>query len=515
MGMQRNANSAIIKRMLSKKYQIIVALAVMMIVPLSVSAQTQQSSNSSLSSIAEECSLPNTSHDSINTTEARECITQKAAEKLRPDYCAVFMDSQTKINCYLGVARAKKDPNVCAEISREYERGECFSRIAPEFDDVEVCLRSENGGYALPTCLTELAKKRKDPSLCNRIPTDFVSETYLNEQYARMRAECFASVAQVGGVASGSVIDLDSQIDTCMRIENNGAKVECVSNIAHQRSDASVCQKLDNDVHKARCITAFITEVPASAASTCETIQNDVLEGYCLLQGAFAGKNATLCEKISSGGIHSYCNAAMASRTADDRAVCTHTNYFSCLLKLSRRTGESQVCDLAENDDDNFAYTFRRGLPATEYCKLHVPFSSQWISMWWKMLITLLPWGLLLTFFMKRYAWKASLIGMALGALLGFAPPFEGYFGMLLPWFWPIYPILIATQKFVSLVSSFQLDLLRDVAYPTMTTYMVIANAILYGFVFGLIARKKWYFILLGLGLPFVGVIFIVSLLSR
>jgi hypothetical protein len=83
-----------------------------------------------------------------------------------------------RFDCYQRQAVAKKENSLCKKFSGA-DMADCFSAVAVAKDDLEGCMQIPvtlgDADYRPRwKCLSEIARQRKDPSLCDKIPHDFL-----------------------------------------------------------------------------------------------------------------------------------------------------------------------------------------------------------------------------------------------------------------------------------------------------------------------------------------------------
>jgi hypothetical protein len=82
-----------------------------------------------------------------------------------------------RFDCYKKNAVAQKNASLCKKISATV-MADCFSAVAVAKDDIDACMEIPvplgNSDFRPRwQCLAEIAQKRKNPKLCDRIPSDF------------------------------------------------------------------------------------------------------------------------------------------------------------------------------------------------------------------------------------------------------------------------------------------------------------------------------------------------------
>ena len=80
------------------------------------------------------------------------------------------MKSDERDFCYLGLALAKSDPNLCKEIQSGFREG-CYTKLALRNNDSSLC-ENTSGNF----CYLDYAKMKRDASFCDKIRSDFYKD---------------------------------------------------------------------------------------------------------------------------------------------------------------------------------------------------------------------------------------------------------------------------------------------------------------------------------------------------
>ncbi len=172
-----------------------------------------------------------------NAHQKTYCFSQIAAgtgnltvcEKLGLEFNDNFSRKVFTGNCYEELAKAKKDPSICEKI--ELDRDLCYQKVALSKKDEGLCAKVERVPD-MDQCYRELAIEMLDLSICEKI-------TEGNRDY------CYTQIA---------ISKRDPNI--CGRLES---KLEintemCYTDVATAKKDASICQKIQTETENARCL---------------------------------------------------------------------------------------------------------------------------------------------------------------------------------------------------------------------------------------------------------------------
>jgi len=241
--------------------------------------------------------------------------------------CEKYSRGFSRDQCYLDLAKDKKDISYCNNIDNQNSKGICYSNIAVSKNNLDICnsLTTDKAKY---TCYKEYAQSKKDISICDKIQENSIKE------------DCYLEVASEG-----------EYISLCDKLSDDFSKVMCqmevVENIAKKEKDIylSLCQRIDLEASRANCyrVAAILKKDPSicdnitgeaekenkawcysDSISTrehlpyCEKMPNDFYRYTCYAKVAVNSKDVTLCEKISDlkySGVKDNCYLKIAQET--------------------------------------------------------------------------------------------------------------------------------------------------------------------------------------------------------
>lgn len=124
------------------------------------------------------------------------------------DECASYKNLIEQISCYTAVAKASNDWAPCDRASHEGVRYQCYSIFAEYSGSADVCHKippaTDEHRSLIDVCLSDVAIKARNPSLCERISTP------------GLRDSCYVKLAkEVGDLA------------LCAKIRDAGLKSAC------------------------------------------------------------------------------------------------------------------------------------------------------------------------------------------------------------------------------------------------------------------------------------------------
>lgn len=187
------------------------------------------------------------------TKYRNQCYNDVAIEKKDIEICKKINVTWEKNSCFRDVGVESKNLDICDEIivgdlntysgmqSLDYKI-KCYVWVAIAKKDLEICRKAEiiadGGPYntltILRSCYEDVAEVSGDLSICNLLP---------NEMYAPYnKVHCIKKVA----IASENE-------NICENILDQEQKNECYKDVAVKKSDKSICGKIDNKEKKYQC----------------------------------------------------------------------------------------------------------------------------------------------------------------------------------------------------------------------------------------------------------------------
>ena len=152
-------------------------------------------------------------------------------------------------DCYKKLARDKKDPSICERIPQQADRRDwCFIGVA-------------------------LAKK--DISMCDKVLT--------------IKQFCYERVGEVKGDTS-----------TCDKIAELSTRDRCYQKVAISKKDVSICKNIREEDYKSICYDSIISDKKSEGHSFCNEIQEVLYKDKCYNFFAEFEKDPILCDKIQN-----------------------------------------------------------------------------------------------------------------------------------------------------------------------------------------------------------------------
>jgi hypothetical protein len=149
--------------------------------------------------------------DTLTAAEIQKC-------KQEPRKISALSISYPRDNCYMDFAKKKKDPSICNRLET-LEKEHCISLVAA---NEKSCRSIQNESYR-STCLTNLSGVTHNPSLCD--------ENQGDDSYDL----CILS----------STTKSTNITDCAMRNRNGAFYAECIRNVAINTKQTSLCDLID------------------------------------------------------------------------------------------------------------------------------------------------------------------------------------------------------------------------------------------------------------------------------
>ncbi len=190
-----------------------------------------------------------------------------------PDECA------GNDTCYFDKALATDDEFQCSKIENSAIQKSCFSQIAIQRNDTQLC-SALNSSF----CILSIAENTQKPELCSTIE---------NQQW---HDTCFQDLAI--GLNKSSL---------CRSIMVDDSQDACHMEIAKQLNETSLCYFIINSQQRDLCIAR--RSISKLDSNGCYEIQEPVIKANCYYKIAqYTGKEK-ICDNIQIGLIRNECKA--------------------------------------------------------------------------------------------------------------------------------------------------------------------------------------------------------------
>jgi hypothetical protein len=227
------------------------------------------------------------------------------------------------------------DPAYCKDIESTSLQTDCFILIAKEKKDVSICHMIIRGDRDL--CLQDFGMATRDQFVCGEI------------QDQSKRDKCFSSV-------SANTND----VGICKRIESQEMKDGCIVEIVRGNPleyGESTCERMQTQEPKDKCYKFLSWSMePGSDTSLCEKIQNTEDKDTCYQEAGIRDNDVTSCERIETSGYErDYCFTNVGIGTSDP-SLCERAENIDprqrCYLGVAKNLGDNQYCNKIVNQDE-------------------------------------------------------------------------------------------------------------------------------------------------------------------
>jgi hypothetical protein len=182
----------------------------------------------------EKALLPEKKYDlclkKISVQERDECLQELAIEQNKPSLCDELTNLDSE-KCKRLVWRASavisQEIEKCNELLTEFDKQECIKQIALNSADKTICFELDSS--RINSCLIELATQEKDLSVCDSIKGSAINTCKFN-----------------------AIVSI-SDADLCDSLDLPSIKFDCISRIAEQNNDISLCERITDSIMKKRC----------------------------------------------------------------------------------------------------------------------------------------------------------------------------------------------------------------------------------------------------------------------
>lgn len=159
-----------------------------------------------------------------------------------------------KINCqnlyYKRIADEKGDPKICENISKGYNRNECFEQFAFKTGDISFCDVWNKKSTRIGDCYIKVAIATNNDEICKMLEP----KTY---EYAYSMEDCYFAFAKA---------KINETI--CKeKIENNLRKEQCYIEVARLKEDSSICENVQQDQNKKICYQVVANHIEGYVVS--------------------------------------------------------------------------------------------------------------------------------------------------------------------------------------------------------------------------------------------------------
>lgn len=180
-----------------------------------------------------------------------------------------------KEECYINTVEKTGDASVCELVSNENNRKDrCFGRVCVKTGNIDYCEKIRSQEFK-DMYYGFLAEEQNDTSYCEKI----------EDSYDRGRCILYLKYPD------------REYIEHCAEIENSELKSGCYSQLAINKSDALLCDKVIDRYERDYCYSSVAKSM--GNVSLCEKIRDNERKNFCYFVIAVETSSPQVCEKIS------------------------------------------------------------------------------------------------------------------------------------------------------------------------------------------------------------------------
>ncbi len=267
-----------------------------------------------------------------------KCLDKVAEKTNDPKACKMIVGDANRMNrCFKTVAVGLGKEDICEEINDDKLKMSCFADVGIASGNESLCAKEGLSVYDKRECYTEIAKNKKDETICDNIENE------------RSMAECYKEV----GVIAESV-------EICKKILATQEiwKVNCINNIAMNQKNVKVCYEHTDENQLGICISIMAEEL--SDAALCEDIIGEEVDhnaiSLCIGEVAKKKRDKGICANIIDIGFRNMCYSRVAIARGEisicDEIKDSRCYMDECYMEIAKETGQMDLC-LSMNLDDS------------------------------------------------------------------------------------------------------------------------------------------------------------------
>lgn len=214
------------------------------------------------------------------------CLLGKALASLDQSLCANISLNATRDDCYLGISKSD-----CSKVIDSGRRDSCY--LSQAKDSTELCLNYSSPDYCylnVTSCGTMdcAAAKLDDPALCVTQQCNYDFALKGNSQACPLLNDSVSQTACAKIAGTG----------TCASLTNEFYQYKCWSTVAYQKEDYSFCQKITTNasLYFNGCVTDLAVKITNS--SFCDLIRDTEFRDDCYYDYAQTTADVSQCLNI-------------------------------------------------------------------------------------------------------------------------------------------------------------------------------------------------------------------------
>ena len=276
-----------------------------------------------------------------NPFEKATCVGAVALSKDDADTCDNLEEELLRAACVSLIAECDKDESLCTRLGEKDVGNEyaCIGGVAEAKRDVSLCDSIDNPAYKNP-CIAGVAAAKKDATLCDRLEDRTDKNSCIEDVAVALKDASICQKIEIVSIAwdrdecINKVAIATGDMSLCERlpydISNRERKQKCVSTVAANKTDPSVCGVLsDIDLRETYCMNVIASAT--GDLSVCDKVTDKVKKRYCISRVAVAKKDVTICQKIP----------------IKDGIMTLPSTLNECVTEIAKATKDKAACDKA------------------------------------------------------------------------------------------------------------------------------------------------------------------------
>ncbi len=268
----------------------------------------------------------------------QQCYYNLAMEKEDPTICDKFPDSEPqgyssnwastapylrKSSCLRDLAKKTKDPSICKKIKYQLVRDHCLAVVTQNSSLCEGI-----SGRMRNTCYLEVVAVTKDPRICEKMGTDpnslrscydILSYYYQKQNLGVCESITGADSENRRDACYRNIAKVKWNPSICDKIQSQSYKDECYYGVAIVNRNSSLCDRIQRELYKYECYENVARS--RGDYTPCDNIPDQHYRDKCYCASTDYNKNLSICDKIQDQNCRYMCYGSVA-RAKKDTSIC-------------------------------------------------------------------------------------------------------------------------------------------------------------------------------------------------
>jgi hypothetical protein len=270
-----------------------------------------------------------------NEEDKHRCIEKFAEKNLDSNSCFTITMEHRKSNCLKSIAEKTGNYELCSQINRTEARNNCYFWVAKKTNNKKLCelidpyyttttiencyshfainntdLCSElKNDYDKFNCYYKVTEKNNDEENCKKIKYEVnencnqllnipgSEECHQNQLLGEIESKCWILIAKA-----------KKNVNICRQINNKNKKGlwNCLKRTGEIHADISICDEIEIDGEREACIT-FIAKNSTNLSICDQDFKYPIFKNSCIFSIAQNNDDELICEKISETKMREEC----------------------------------------------------------------------------------------------------------------------------------------------------------------------------------------------------------------